>query len=107
MLKLKTLKPKPYKPNTPNPEAQTYKLLEVCQMRQTPIMTFMNKMDREGREPIELLDEIEEKHQVRYFMKENDILKLSDTNVAVCTQWGIDNITPFIDACKSLGLEIN
>lgn len=42
-------------------EAQTYKLLEVCRMRQTPIMTFMNKVDREGREPVELLDEIENK----------------------------------------------
>lgn len=42
-------------------EAQTYKLLEVCQMRHTPIMTFMNKMDRETQEPIVLLDEVEEK----------------------------------------------
>jgi peptide chain release factor 3 len=42
-------------------EAQTYKLLEVCKMRHTPIMTFMNKVDREGIEPIELLDEIEDK----------------------------------------------
>ncbi len=42
-------------------ESQTYKLLEVCQMRRTPVMTFMNKMDRETREPIELLDEVEEK----------------------------------------------
>lgn len=42
-------------------ERQTLKLLEVCRMRNTPIMTFMNKLDREGREPIELLDEIEEK----------------------------------------------
>jgi peptide chain release factor 3 len=42
-------------------ERQTYKLLEVCRMRNTPIMTFMNKLDREGRDPIELLDEIEEK----------------------------------------------
>lgn len=42
-------------------EAQTYKLLEVCKMRKTPIMTFMNKLDREGQEPIDLLDEIEEK----------------------------------------------
>lgn len=40
-------------------EKQTYKLLEVCKMRKTPIMTFMNKMDREGQDPIALLDEIE------------------------------------------------
>jgi peptide chain release factor 3 len=42
-------------------EAQTYKLLEVCKMRNTPIMTFMNKVDREGHDPIYLLDEIEDK----------------------------------------------
>ena len=40
-------------------EAQTLKLLEVCRMRNTPIITFVNKLDREGREPLELLDEIE------------------------------------------------
>lgn len=40
-------------------EARTIKLLEVCRMRHTPIITFINKLDRECREPIELLDEIE------------------------------------------------
>ena len=40
-------------------EAQTIKLLEVCRLRDTPIITFVNKMDREVREPLELLDEIE------------------------------------------------
>ncbi len=40
-------------------EARTIKLLEVCRMRQTPIMTFINKLDRDSRPPIELLDEIE------------------------------------------------
>ena len=40
-------------------EAQTIKLLEVCRMRNTPIITFMNKMDREARDPLELLDELE------------------------------------------------
>lgn len=40
-------------------EARTIKLLEVCRLRQTPILTFVNKMDRECRPPIELLDEIE------------------------------------------------
>jgi peptide chain release factor 3 len=40
-------------------EAQTIKLLEVCRLRDTPILTFINKLDREGREPVELLDEIE------------------------------------------------
>jgi len=40
-------------------EAQTIKLLDVCRMRDTPILTFMNKMDREVRDPLELLDEVE------------------------------------------------
>lgn len=40
-------------------ESRTIKLLEVCRLRNTPIYTFMNKLDRDGREPIELLDEIE------------------------------------------------
>jgi len=40
-------------------EARTIKLMEVCRLRSTPIMTFINKLDREGREPIELMDEVE------------------------------------------------
>ena len=40
-------------------ETRTIKLMEVCRLRDTPITTFINKLDREGREPIELLDEIE------------------------------------------------
>ncbi|MDX2219679.1 MAG: peptide chain release factor 3 [Burkholderiales bacterium] len=40
-------------------EAQTIKLLEVCRLRNTPIITFVNKMDREVRNPIETLEEIE------------------------------------------------
>jgi peptide chain release factor 3 len=40
-------------------EEQTVKLLEVCRLRATPIITFINKMDREVRSPIELIEEIE------------------------------------------------
>jgi len=40
-------------------EERTIKLMEVCRLRDTPIITFINKLDREGREPVELLDEIE------------------------------------------------
>ena len=40
-------------------ETQTIKLLNVCRMRNTPIITFINKMDRETRDPVELLDEVE------------------------------------------------
>ncbi|MEI7676107.1 MAG: peptide chain release factor 3 [Bacteroidales bacterium] len=40
-------------------EAQTRKLMEVCRMRHTPVIVFINKMDREGKDPFELLDEVE------------------------------------------------
>ena len=40
-------------------EERTIKLMEVCRLRDTPIMTFVNKLDREGKDPVELLDEIE------------------------------------------------
>ena len=40
-------------------EKRTVKLMEVCRLRDTPIMTFINKLDRDGQEPIDLLDEIE------------------------------------------------
>ncbi len=41
-------------------ESQTKKLMEVCRLRDTPILTFINKLDREGRDPLELLSDIEE-----------------------------------------------
>jgi len=41
-------------------EERTIKLMEVCRLRDTPIMTFINKLDRDGRPPVELLDEIEQ-----------------------------------------------
>jgi peptide chain release factor 3 len=41
-------------------EAQTRKLFEVCRLRRIPIFTFVNKMDREGRDPLDLVAEIEE-----------------------------------------------
>src|SRR5450432_608788 len=40
-------------------EQRTVRLMDVCRLRDTPIMTFVNKLDRDGRAPIELLDEIE------------------------------------------------
>ncbi len=42
-------------------ESQTEKLVEVCRMRKTPMIVFINKMDREGKESFDLLDEIEQK----------------------------------------------
>ncbi len=41
-------------------EQRTIKLMEVCRLRDTPILTFINKLDREGKDPIELLDEVED-----------------------------------------------
>jgi peptide chain release factor 3 len=46
-------------------EERTIKLLEVCRLRSSPITTFINKMDRDSREPIELLDEIEDILKIR------------------------------------------
>lgn len=40
-------------------EMRTVKLMEVCRLRDTPILTFINKLDREGKAPIELMDEVE------------------------------------------------
>ena len=45
-------------------EPQTEKLMEVCRMRNTPIITFINKLDREGMEPLDILDDIENKLQI-------------------------------------------
>ena len=40
-------------------EMQTRKLMEVCRMRKTPVIIFVNKLDREGRDPFDILDELE------------------------------------------------
>ncbi|RMH59211.1 MAG: peptide chain release factor 3 [Zetaproteobacteria bacterium] len=45
-------------------EPQTEKLMEVCRMRNTPIVTFINKLDREGLDPLDILAEIEDKLQI-------------------------------------------
>ncbi|RJQ65261.1 MAG: GTP-binding protein, partial [Desulfobacteraceae bacterium] len=45
-------------------ESQTRKLMEVCRMRNTPILTFINKLDREGMAPLDILADIEEKLQI-------------------------------------------
>ena len=45
-------------------ETQTRKLMEVCRMRNTPVMIFVNKLDREGRDPFEILDELEEELKI-------------------------------------------
>lgn len=45
-------------------EAQTRKLMSVCRMRKTPVIIFINKMDREGQDPFDLLDELEKELQI-------------------------------------------
>src|SRR5580698_9545684 len=46
-------------------EEQTEKLMAVCRMRDTPVIVFINKMDREGQSPFDLLDEIETKLKIK------------------------------------------
>lgn len=46
-------------------ESQTRKLMEVCRMRNTPVMVFINKMDRNGKDPFDLLDEIESELKIK------------------------------------------
>ncbi|MEE4375983.1 MAG: peptide chain release factor 3 [Candidatus Competibacteraceae bacterium] len=46
-------------------EERTIKLMEVCRLRNTPIFTFINKLDRDGRDPIELMDEVEDILNIR------------------------------------------
>ena len=46
-------------------EIQTVKLMEVCRMRKTPVISFINKLDREGQDPYDLLDEIESKLDIK------------------------------------------
>ena len=46
-------------------ETQTRKLMTVCRMRKTPVIIFINKMDREGRDPFDLLDELEQELEIK------------------------------------------
>ena len=46
-------------------ETQTRKLMTVCRMRNTPVIIFVNKMDREGRDPFDLLDELEQELEIK------------------------------------------
>ncbi|MDT8379969.1 MAG: GTP-binding protein, partial [Desulfotignum sp.] len=50
--------------NAKGVEPQTEKLMEVCRMRNTPIITFINKLDREGLEPLDIFEDIEDKLQI-------------------------------------------
>jgi peptide chain release factor 3 len=46
-------------------EEQTERLMQVCRMRNTPVIIFVNKLDREGKDPFDLLDELEEKLSIK------------------------------------------
>ena len=46
-------------------EAQTRRLMEVCRMRKTPVIVFVNKLDREGQDPFDLLDEVEKELKIQ------------------------------------------
>ncbi|MDD2477293.1 MAG: GTP-binding protein, partial [Dysgonamonadaceae bacterium] len=46
-------------------EVQTRKLMDVCRMRNTPVMIFVNKLDREGRDPFDILDELEKELEIK------------------------------------------
>lgn len=46
-------------------EEQTERLMEVCRMRDTPVIVFVNKMDRDGKDPFDLLDELERKLKIK------------------------------------------
>lgn len=105
--------------STKGVESQTHKLMEVCRMRNTPIITFINKCDREGKNPIELLDEIEEKLQIQvcpyswpigsgkdfkgvYNFKEKSILLFKahktekDQSATIITDLSVDNLNSLI-----------
>lgn len=51
--------------NAKGVEEQTEKLMNVCRMRNTPVIVFVNKLDRDGQDPFELLDELEQKLDIR------------------------------------------
>jgi peptide chain release factor 3 len=48
-------------------EEQTRKLMEICRMRHTPVIVFVNKMDRDGRDPFDVLEEVEK--ELKYCRK--------------------------------------
>ena len=59
-------------------EAQTRKLMEVCRMRKTPVIVFVNKMDRDGKDPFDLLDEIEEELHIHVRPRYKNAVVLND-----------------------------
>lgn len=96
-------------------EAQTRKLFEVCRLRDIPIITFINKMDREGREPFELLEDIEQTLQLdvtpaswpigmgRAFLGCYDVLDDGLVLLEKGTTAGIErDVTDRVESCSGL-----
>ena len=96
-------------------EQQTRKLMEVCRMRNTPVIIFVNKLDREGRDPFEILDELEAELKINvrpltwpinigakfkgvYNIYENSLDLFTPNKQTISERVAIDNITdPRID----------
>lgn len=60
----------------------------------------------QGKETFTTESEAKKKRDVRNFIKPDELVTLSDETIAVSTQWGIGNINPFIDHCKSINIDI-
>src|SRR6187399_2662650 len=72
-------------------EAQTRRLMEVCRMRDTPVIVFVNKMDRDGKNRFDLLEEIEKEFKGVYNLHDKNLVlftagtKAADENVVAVT----------------------
>ena len=102
-------------------EAQTRKLFEVCRLRDIPIMTFINKMDRESRDPFELVDEIADQLQLHvapvnwpvgqglnfrgvFDLVDDDFLVYQGDKPGADERLGANALAEFLDADESIRL---
>lgn len=97
-------------------ETQTRRLMEVCRMRKTPVMVFMNKMDREGKDPFDLMDDVESELGITVTpvtwangqgLKFESVFKLSDRPMKLSEKLQadmelIDGVYPLFDREKYL-----
>jgi peptide chain release factor 3 len=102
-------------------ESQTRKLFEVCRLRDIPIMTFINKMDRESRDPFELIDEIADQLQLHvapmswpagqglnfrgvYDLHDDDFLVYKGDRPGVDERLGANALTDFLEPHETVKL---
>ena len=78
-------------------EPQTRKLFKVCAMRHIPIFTFVNKMDREAKDPFDLLDEVERELGVTIFLRTNRGVTLTEEGRELTAQ-----IAPLVERSRKL-----